>query len=77
MILGRGDGGSDRFVLRRIPLAGGLDGIPAARKIADIVRSGTLALLAGNADTLSRDQADAEIRAGADLRRPGAARRPR
>ncbi len=60
VILGRGDGGSDRFVLRRIPLAGGLDEI-GREEISHIVRSGTLALLAGNADTLSRDQADAEL----------------
>lgn len=68
VILGRGDGGSDRFVVRRIPLAGGLDEI-GREEIAHIVRSGTLALLAGNADTLSRDQADAEI---SSWRRPSA-----
>jgi hypothetical protein len=51
---------ADRFVVRRIPLPRGLDEI-AREEIGQIVRSAALAVLAGPAATLTREQARAEI----------------
>jgi hypothetical protein len=54
------DGRSDRFVVRRIPLPGGLDEI-AREEIGQIVRSALLAVRAGPDETLTRAQARAEV----------------
>ena len=50
----------DRFVVRRIPLPHGLDEI-AREEIGQIVRAAALAVLAGPAATMTRDEARAEI----------------
>jgi|GEM_PF-5030517 len=54
------DAPSDRFVVRRIAMAGGLDEI-AREEIGQVVRSALLAVRAGPEETLSRDQARAEV----------------
>ena len=51
---------ADRFVVRRIPLPRGLDEI-GREEIGQIVRSAALAVLAGPAETMNREQARAEI----------------
>jgi hypothetical protein len=51
---------ADRFVVRRIPLPRGLDEI-GREEIGQIVRSAALAVLAGPAATMTRQEARAEI----------------
>ena len=51
---------ADRFVVRRIPLPRGLDEI-GREEIGQIVRAAALAVLAGPAETMNREQARAEI----------------
>jgi hypothetical protein len=67
--------GPDRFVVRRIALPRGMDEV-GREEIGQIVRSAAIAILAGPAETLSRDQARAAIsqwtepRAGAQAPSP-------
>jgi hypothetical protein len=55
-----GDEGSDRFVVRRIPLARGLDEL-GREEIGQIVRFATLAVRAGESETLTRTEARAAV----------------
>ncbi|HET6146288.1 MAG TPA: hypothetical protein VFH68_02060 [Polyangia bacterium] len=66
-----GDQPAQRFVLRRVPLARGLDEV-GREEIAQIVRSAALALLQGTAETLTPAQARVAIADRAAARRPAA-----
>jgi hypothetical protein len=55
-----GDEGADRFVVRRIPLAHGLDEL-GREQIGQIVRFATLAVRAGESETLTRTAARAAV----------------